>query len=131
MVVSTPYSVGGGQQRNTSLPFSPVAPPANAWSPQQPPQHFNQQPPQDITYSAQHSALYLYVARLLRPIWMKKCVILPQCISSISYQDCAEILDDLYALKAFFDAIPMSNLSGEFESLAIRRFIDAILLFIF
>lgn len=112
MVVSTPYPMTANQQRNTSLPFSPVARPANVWSSQQTPVFVNQQP-QDINYSAKHSALYLYVDRLLRPIWKKKCVLLPQCISSISHQDCAEVLDDLYALKAFLDAMPMSNLSGE------------------
>lgn len=112
MVVSTPYPMNAAQPRNTSLPFSPVARPANIWSSQQGP-HFNQQQPQDISYSAKHSALYLYVGRLLRPIWLKKCVILPQGISSISHLDCAQILDDLYALKAFLDNMPMSNLSGK------------------
>lgn len=112
MVVSTPYPMAGGQQRNTSLAYSPVTRPANIWSNQQAP-HFSQQQPQEINYSAKHSALYLYVGRLLRPIWLKKCVILPQFNSSLSHGDCAEVLDDLYALKAFLDAMPMSNLSGE------------------
>lgn len=114
MVVSTPYPMNAAQQRNTPLPYSPVARPTNIWSSQQTP-HFNQQQPQDISYSAKHSSLYLYVGRLLRPIWKKKCVILPQCQSTISHEDCAVILDDLYALKTFLDAMPMSNMSGELK----------------
>lgn len=110
VMVSTPYPMALPQQKNP-LSYSPIARSQNLWSQQTP--QFKLQQPQDINYSPKHTGLYLYLVRLLRPIWKKKCVIMPQCNSSISYQDCSEILDDLYALKGFLDSLPLNNLSGE------------------
>lgn len=66
----------------------------------------------NFAYSAKHAGLYLYLGRLLRPLWKKKCVIQPQCQSSIRPIDCTEILEELHALKSFLDGLPDKNLSG-------------------
>lgn len=36
--------------------------------------------------------------------------------SSIGIMDCASILDDLYAVRAFIDSLPMNNASGFLQS---------------
>lgn len=66
----------------------------------------------NFAYSAKHAGLYLYIGRLLRPLWKKKCVIVPQCQSSITSRDCTEFLEELYALKTFLEGLPDKNLSG-------------------
>lgn len=68
---------------------------------------------QDIIYSPKHTALYIYLIRLLKPIWKKKCIITPEGVSSLTYQNCADILCELRALKAFIEEIPLNNFSGK------------------
>lgn len=75
----------------------------------------------EISYSAKHSGLYLYITRLLRPIWKKRCIVLPQCTSSINELDCAQILEDLYATRAFLENLPVSNVSGKSTSVKTSR----------
>lgn len=94
----------------------------NSWWQQQQSQQQSRSPQQhfshileNFTYSAKHAGLYLYIGRLLRPLWKKKCIITPQCQSSIAPQDCSEILDELYALKAFLEGLPDKNQSGKFK----------------
>lgn len=65
----------------------------------------------NINYSAKHAGLYLHVARLLRPIWKKRCVDSKLC-SLITQFDCIEILEDLYAIKSFLEVHSVSDLSG-------------------
>lgn len=77
--------------------------------------------PNNICFSARHTGLYLCLSRLLRPIWKMKCVtkeviskfssnnvsctnfICTQLDSTITSQDCMDILDDLYSLRNFLD----------------------------
>ncbi|XP_067621641.1 nuclear pore complex protein Nup154 [Eurosta solidaginis] len=64
-----------------------------------------------VIYSAKHDGLYLYVARLLRPIWKKRCVEANLC-STLTQADCTLILEDLFALKVFIDAYIVNDFSG-------------------
>ncbi|XP_011199843.2 nuclear pore complex protein Nup154 [Bactrocera dorsalis] len=64
-----------------------------------------------VIYSAKHDGLYLYVARLLRPIWKKRCVDTNLC-STLTQADCTLILEDLFSLKVFMDAYTVNELSG-------------------
>lgn len=95
-------------QQMQTLPYSPISRSLNERAAQQQP--FQQL--QDVIYSPKHTGLYLYLTRLLKPIWKKKCVISPEGISSLTYQNCAEMLSELRALKAFLEEIPLNNFSG-------------------
>lgn len=64
-----------------------------------------------VIYSAKHDGLYLYVARLLRPIWKKRCVDANLC-STLTQADCTLILDDLFSLKVFMDTYTVNELCG-------------------
>lgn len=106
IMVSTPYPMS--QQRGEQMSFSARS--LNERGAQQP---FNQL--QDIIYSPKHTGLYLYLIRLLKPIWKKKCIISPEGVSSLNYQNCSDILCELRALKAFIEEIPLNNLSGKWS----------------
>lgn len=67
--------------------------------------------PGNVTYSAKHAGIYLHVCRILRPLWKKKCL-QSKGQSSITYLDCAAILDDLYAVRSFIESLPINNVSG-------------------
>ncbi|XP_055641373.1 nuclear pore complex protein Nup154 isoform X2 [Toxorhynchites rutilus septentrionalis] len=62
-------------------------------------------------YSAKHAGLYLHMSRLLRSIWHKRCID-DKLHTTISQQDCAQILEDLYAIKRFLDSFALTNLAG-------------------
>lgn len=62
-------------------------------------------------YSAKHAGLYLHMSRLLRSIWRRRCID-DKLHSTIGQQDCAQILEDLYAIKRFLESITLSNLVG-------------------
>lgn len=98
--------MGAAHQSVSSVPFSPVR---NQMDRTQ--QSFQIQQPSDVKYSAKHTGLYLYLIRLLRPIWKKKCIDVNKLDTSLSYKHCSEILSELYALKAFLDEIPLCNYS--------------------
>ncbi|XP_030758957.1 nuclear pore complex protein Nup154 [Sitophilus oryzae] len=61
-----------------------------------------------ISYSNKHNGLYLYLGRILRPVWNRRCVericpdgktVLNQ--STITVEDCVQILNNLTALHNF------------------------------
>lgn len=110
IMVSTPFPMSSAQQSVSGIPFSPIRNPIDRTQ-----QSFQIQQPTDIKFSAKHTGLYLYLIRLLRPIWKKKCVDISKVESTITYEHCSEILGELYALKAFLEDMPMSNYSGESE----------------
>lgn len=112
-MVSTPYPMG--QQQLPGLPYSPISRNMNERTQTQQPQQFSIQTPQDIKYSPKHTGLYLYLIRLLRPIWKKKCIVSVDGVSSLTHENCSEILSELYALKAFLEDIPLNNFSGKVE----------------
>ncbi|XP_055712815.1 nuclear pore complex protein Nup154-like isoform X2 [Phlebotomus papatasi] len=59
----------------------------------------------NFQYSDKHTGLYLHVSRLLSPIWKRRCLLQNASFtSSITLQDCGQILSDLYAIKAFLAA---------------------------
>jgi nuclear pore complex protein Nup155 len=62
----------------------------------------------NLKFSAKHGGLYLHVARILRPIWNRKCID-GNLTSTISIQDCNQILNDLFAVRTFLEA---NSLSG-------------------
>lgn len=105
--MSTPIN----PQRDPGSLFSAMKRNSPVWSQSMMP--FSPQQAQEIVFSAKHVGIHLHLARLLRPIWKKKCIMLPQCESTISHSVCTEILDDLYAIKSFLDSLPISNLTGE------------------
>ncbi|XP_050089224.1 nuclear pore complex protein Nup154 [Anopheles aquasalis] len=57
-----------------------------------------------IRYSAKHAGLYLHVARVVRSVWHRQCTD-ERLHSSISQLDCAVLLEDLYAIRNFFDVV--------------------------
>lgn len=57
----------------------------------------------NLKYSSKHGGLYMHIARILRPIWNRKCID-SNFSSTITIQDCNQILCDLYAIRAFLDA---------------------------
>lgn len=67
----------------------------------------HQQPQQmelfNLKYSAKHGGLYLHIARILRPIWNRRCVINEKMASTISIHDCNQILSDLFAVRSFLE----------------------------
>lgn len=110
-MVSTPYPMGQ-QSQMSGISYSPISRTNQAQQQQQSfaMQHIQQ--PQDIKYSPKHSGLYLYLIRLLRPIWKKKCIISTNGVSSLTHENCSEILSELYALKAFLEDVPLHSFSG-------------------
>lgn len=112
-MVSTPYPMG--QQQLSGLPYSPISRSLAERSQTQQSQPFSIQQPQDVKYSPKHTGLYLYLIRLLRPIWKKKCILSTDGVSSLTHQNCSEILNELYALKSFLEEIPLNNYSGRFR----------------
>lgn len=111
MMVSTPYPMGQQQQQMTGLSYSPISRNLGDRTQIQQTQPFSQ--PQDIKYSPKHKGLYLYLVRLLRPIWKKKCIVSTDGVSSLTHENCSEILTELYALKAFLEETPLNNFSGK------------------
>ncbi|KAM7353005.1 nuclear pore complex protein Nup154 [Cochliomyia hominivorax] len=63
-----------------------------------------------IIYSSKHDGLYIYVARLLRPVWKIRCVS-EDLNSKLTQADCTYILEYLYALKNFLDSNSVNDLS--------------------
>lgn len=63
----------------------------------------------NLKYSAKHGGLYLHVARILRPIWNRKCID-SNLASTISIPDCNQILSDLSAVRSFLEANSFSGL---------------------
>ena len=110
IMVSTPYPMGQ-QSQMSGLSYSPISRNNQSQQPQQfSMQHIQQ--PQDIKYSPKHTGLYLYIIRLLRPIWKKKCIISTTGVSSLTHENCTQILSELYALKAFLEEVPLHSYSG-------------------
>lgn len=73
---------------------------------------------QNVLYSAKHTGLYLHVMRALKPVWRRRCLLSRngQVFSSITYQDCAQILDDLNAVKQFLVEHSVANMSTTMTS---------------
>lgn len=69
---------------------------------------------QNVLYSAKHTGLYLHVMRALKPVWRRRCLLSKsgQVFSSITYQDCAQVLDDLNAVKQFLIEHSVANLNS-------------------
>lgn len=65
-----------------------------------------------VAYSPKHDALYVYVARLLRPIWNMRCCD-ENLNSKLTQLDCKYILEDLYSLKNFLEVNSLNDLSCE------------------
>lgn len=108
--MSTPYPqsrpASSVQQSLLQQTQFPVNPNISAF---QSPQHQQQFPDTaNLNYSAKHTGLYLHLARLMRPIFNRKCIDL-NLNSTITVQDCAQVLDDLFVVKAFLDANSVNN----------------------
>ncbi|CRK98832.1 CLUMA_CG012077, isoform A [Clunio marinus] len=67
-----------------------------------------QQPQQmdicNLKYSAKHGGLYLHIARILRPIWNRKCIDTKNLTSTITIHDCNQILNDLFGIRSFIES---------------------------
>uniref|UniRef100_A0A1I8PU24 Uncharacterized protein n=1 Tax=Stomoxys calcitrans TaxID=35570 RepID=A0A1I8PU24_STOCA len=68
-----------------------------------------------IIYSSKHDSLYVYIARLLRPIWKVRCVD-GNLNSSLTQIDSAMILEDLYAIRQFLESNSVGDLSCTMRS---------------
>ncbi|XP_055543878.1 nuclear pore complex protein Nup154 [Wyeomyia smithii] len=115
MYMSTPFSasrpasaVQQSLMQQTQFPGSSMSPALS--------NSFNNNVPMtaessNFHYSAKHAGLYLHMSRLLRSIWRKRCID-DKLHTTISQQDCAQILEDLYAIKRFLESITLTNLVG-------------------
>lgn len=61
-------------------------------------------------FSARHNALYLYVARLMRPIWKLRCL-KNNLHSNLNAKDCSFILEDLITIKQFLESNNLVDVS--------------------
>ncbi|KAJ1526290.1 hypothetical protein ONE63_009443 [Megalurothrips usitatus] len=89
-----------------------------------------------MTYSAKHNGLYLYVSRILRPIWSQKVTQRITAdnrknflVSAVSGEDCVWVLSHLHALRAFLErntqlAMLNSSSSQLQNSLSMSRHVD-------
>lgn len=106
-----PFSVAGGFNPNiVSTPLHHTAPhtsiggvPMAISNPTAADSHL-------MTYSAKHNGLYLYVSRILRPLWSQKVTQKVTAdnkknflVSAVSGEDCVWVLSHLHALRAFLD----------------------------
>lgn len=64
----------------------------------------------NLRYSAKHGGLYLHIARILRPIWNRKCID-EKLMSTITIQDCNQILSDLFAIKSFLESNTVAGIA--------------------
>lgn len=73
-------------------------------------------PSAGLFYSSKHDGLYLHVSRLIRPLWKKRCLT-GNGRSSVTYIECADVLDELYAVRDFIESLPLNNASGFLQTL--------------
>lgn len=103
MFMSTPYA------QSRSMPGTPINPNHTQMS------SFQHQPQQmelfNLKYSAKHGGLYLHVARILRPIWSRRCIG-EKTNSTISIHDCNQILSDLFSVRSFLEANTVAGLNA-------------------
>lgn len=85
-------------------------------SPQQLPQSLDLAAGTGLAFSYKHDGLYLHVSRLVRPLWKKRCLT-ANGHSSITYNQCADVLDELYAVRDFIESLPMNNATGFLQSM--------------
>ncbi|CAG9806092.1 unnamed protein product [Chironomus riparius] len=99
MFMSTPYAA--------SRPNQPMQPSMMQQTQIPGSTSFHQQTQQidlfNLRYSAKHGGLYLHIARILRPIWNRKCID-NKLSSTITIQDCNQILSDLFAIRSFLES---------------------------
>lgn len=131
MYMSTPFPGGATRpasqvqqslMQQTQFPASPIMQQNASFTGMQ--QQQQQQSPQgqpmtqqdqsNLNYSAKHAGLYLHISRLLRMIWRRRCLN-QNLTSTLSQQDCVEVLSDLYAIKAFLEINSVSHLTGEWN----------------
>lgn len=125
MYMSTPFPGAGTRpasqvqqslMQQTQFPASPImqqnSPFTSMQQQQQQATTMNQQDQSNLNYSAKHAGLYLHISRLLRLIWRRRCIN-QNLTSTLSQQDCVEVLADLYAIKAFLEVNSVSHLTGE------------------
>lgn len=67
-----------------------------------------------FNFSAKHEAMFKYVSKILFSIWKLPCVT-KEMTSSLSSNDCNELLDDLNAIKNLFDANSINDLSCKYD----------------
>lgn len=106
MFMSTPYA-----QSRPAPPSSPMG--QNMMTPINP---TFQQPQQmemfNLKYSAKHGGLYIHIARILRPLWNRRCMDIEKLASTITIYDCNQILTDLFAVRSFLEANTIAGLSS-------------------
>lgn len=61
-------------------------------------------------FSAKHEAMFKYVSKILFSIWKLPCVG-KNLSSSLTPNDCNDLLDDLTAIKNLFEANSINDLS--------------------
>ncbi|KAH8377789.1 hypothetical protein KR093_007134, partial [Drosophila rubida] len=95
-------------------PLSPIAQPPPQQHQQQQTQQFSAVSGNDnsvLKYSSKHDGLYLFVSRMLRPIWKMHCVDENLC-SKLTLTDCSILLLELRALRSFLDKHSVHDLSS-------------------
>ncbi|PSN41988.1 Nuclear pore complex protein 155 [Blattella germanica] len=89
-VVSTPYPHASPQQQNVSLNTTTADILHGA-----------------MQFSHRHNGLYLYVGRIVRPVWNLRIL-----CSTVSRDDCVWVLEHLQALRTFLDKNTQFSISG-------------------
>jgi nuclear pore complex protein Nup155 len=96
---SRTFNQGNSFQAGFQRPNQPQNPFGNNNSFMQP----NETDFHNLRYSAKHGALYLYITRLLRPIWNRKCID-ANISSTITVKDCSALLNKLSAVRFFIES---------------------------
>ncbi|KAH8413233.1 hypothetical protein KR009_009074 [Drosophila setifemur] len=109
MFMSTPMPNPGGASP-TSFPASQYNQPISPIGNMQQSQAINNEN-SAILFSAKHDGLYLYVSRMLRPIWQLHCVNENLC-SKFGPNDCESMLMDLVSLRSFLDVHSVHDISS-------------------
>lgn len=71
----------------------------------------------NLKYSAKHGGLYIHIARILRPIWNRRCVDIEKLSSTITIYDCNQILSDLFAVRSFLESNTFAGLTKASSSI--------------
>lgn len=63
------------------------------------------------TFSHKHTGLYLHASRVLSRIWTRRCLT-AQRQSSVDPEECAGLLEELYAVRGFIESMPVRTSSA-------------------
>lgn len=66
----------------------------------------------NLKFSAKHGGLYIHIARILRPVWNRRCIDIEKLASTITIYDCNQILSDLFSVRLFLETNTIAGMSA-------------------